>query len=403
MKIIFKSIFVRSISSISTLTFTFLGTKLYGLSDVGEFAFFLSLVTFFSMLNGFGMSIPFFLKMKESAPQHKIYLYKELSRIQNKLSILLSILIILPLLYLGVDNAILITLSSFIIPKILINTHVIRSFGHVSKFVFFQLGNIHFFSLPVMFLANFYNINHHLIDLYFIGTLIHFILSQIYVLRDFSNISLIKKTKALLDYKRIIKESSEYLTIDLINYIFNWVPVFGIMFFSSSETLGIYYNIIKVGSVFVILLFLIESISMDSLKRLAERIDQRHLIKVKELKRNVLLMSTICYLILIFFGEIILYKINPILGQYNFSLLIYSFSQIFILSFGPVAMFMKISENQQTMIKILSITSAMNTILCFLMIPYLNLIGVFLSIFLSNIFWCFRFKSFIKKNYKFSL
>tara|TARA_Y100000590_G_scaffold466215_1_gene640867 strand:- start:1231 stop:2442 length:1212 start_codon:yes stop_codon:yes gene_type:complete len=402
LKLLINTIGLRSISSISTLAFTFLATKFYGLSGVGDFAFFLSIVTFFSLINGFGVIIPFFIIFDERKDSEKKNYYNYLLNFQSLISIIISFIAFTFLFFFKVDNNILIILTSFFIPKILINAYTLRSFGSINKFIFFQQGNIHLFGLLYLFLLNYLQINNAIILSYFLGTITHFLFSKYFIFQNFFNYKSIKLSFAI---KRniFIKSSFNFLIIDLISYCANWIPVFIILFLLNSEALGAYYNIIKIGSVFLILLFIIESIIMKDLRSMISNFSNKKLLKIKKIKKDIIYIALIIFLTFIFFGNEILIFIDSNLKNYTIALLIYSLARMLNLFFGPQSLFMKLSENQKTMQAILLLSTSLNVFLSFLLVPALGVYGIFYAILSANLLWCFFVRYFIKKNYNFTL
>lgn len=401
LKLFIDTISLRAISSISTLAFTFISTRFYGLSDLGDFAFFLSLVTFCSLINGFGIIIPFFIIFDKQKISEKKSYYNYLSKFQSFISLIISSIALIFLFLIKIDNIILIVLTSFFIPKILINAYTLRSLGSTNNFIFFQQGNIHFFGLPFLLVFNIYQIDNPIILSYFFGCITHFIFSKYFIFRKFSNLNL-SSSSIDINTSVFFKSSSSFLILDILSYCSNWVPVFILSFLMNSEAVGVYYNIIKIGSVFLVLLFIIESILLKDLRSLASNFSEKILSQIIKVKNNVAYLGLGVFFVYIIFGVYILNAINPELSIYKTPLFIYSFIRVINLIFGPQSLFMKLSENQKTMKSILLVSTSINIFLSFTLVPIFGINGVFYAIFISNLLWCIMVRNFIYKSFNFS-
>lgn len=402
MKQFFSSLILRLISSGSTLLFTFISTKIYGLNLIGEFGLFLGLAVILQIIFSFGMETTFFLTINNANEKNKYTTIKYLFRNHLKFSLPLATLFFLT--FYKIDYAIFIILIALIISRLQLNAYYFRT-RSVNSFIFFQHNNINLFSIPFLFAIpeNFDFINPIIIS-FCLGSVIFLILSQIRKI-TYSNSKALKDSGSdnSLSLSKQLNESKEYFFINLINYVFNWIPIFIIYFFLDSLSVGVYYNILKLGSVFLILFFLLETNLMKSLHEISIDFTSKAYQHIKRTKKLILLLSLIILMIFALQSNEILAIIEQDLTVYKPELIIYSLSQIIMILFGPQSQFMKLSKNQNTLRNILIFTSTINVLLSFILIKFLNLQGVFISIFISNLVWNIYLRYFISKNYNFTL
>ena len=395
-----KTIFLRAISSVSTLLFTFLSTKMYGLDMVGEFAIFISISAFIFVFIKFGLEVPLFVDLTKTEDKNKFYILSYYKGLQNK--IFIPYIFVGILLYLvGVKDIVYLYITGFLMCKISLNTYAIRSLGYQDFFVLFQNGNANLFAIIFLFIFQTTSVANPIISSFVIGNIILFILSTIvtkyiFRLKDKKNID-IKNLNPL----RIIKDSFIYLCLDIVNNIFTWTPLLVIYFLFTNTEQGIYLNISKIGSVFIILLFILETIVMKDLAYFSTKSQFQKIKKyVQKPKIQILTLASLIFTFFYFFGNQILVIIDPeILEADNNALILYSLSQIVVLYFGPLALFMKVSENHNQMLKIVMISSSLNLILSFLISFYIGFIGIFISAIIGNLVWCFITFKFIKRKY----
>jgi O-antigen/teichoic acid export membrane protein len=112
------------------------------------------------------------------------------------------------------------------------------------------------------------------------------------------------------------------------------------------------------------------------------------------------------FLILFFFllfGEEILRIIDIELYSYKFQLILYSISQFLVILFGPLALFMKLSDNQTKIRNILFFNTIFHIVLSFVLSYLLGKNGVYYAIILGNLLWCYIIYRYIKDKYGFAL
>lgn len=402
MKQFFSSLILRLISSGSTLLFTFISTKIYGLNLIGEFGLFLGLAVILQIIFSFGMETTFFLTINNANDKNKYTTIKYLFRNHLKFSLPLATLFFLT--FYKIDYAIFIVLIALIISRLQLNAYYFRT-RSVNSFIFFQHNNINLFSIPFLFaIPENIDFMNPIIISFCLGSVIFLILSQIRKI-TYSNSKVLNDSGSdnSLSLSKQLNESKEYFFINLINYVFNWIPIFIIYFFLDSLSVGVYYNILKLGSVFLILFFLLETNLMKSLHEISIDFTSKAYHHIKRTKKLILLLSLIILMIFVLQSNEILAIIEQDLTVYKPELIIYSLSQIIMILFGPQSQFMKLSKNQNTLRNILIFTSTINVLLSFILIKFLNLQGVFISIFISNLIWNIYLRYFISKNYNFTL
>jgi O-antigen/teichoic acid export membrane protein len=395
-----KTIFFRGLSSVATLFFTFISTRIYGLDMVGEFAIFISISAFIFAFIKFGLEVPLFVDLTKAEDKNKYYILNHYKTLQNKIFIPYIFVGIL-LYFFGIKDIVYLYLTGFLMCKIALNTYAIRSLGYQDFFVLFQNGNANFFAIIFLFIFQTTNVTNPIISSFVIGNVILFILSTIvtkYIFKskDQKNID-IKNLNSL----RIIKDSFIYFCLDIVNNIFTWTPLLVIYFLFTNTEQGIYLNISKIGSVFIILLFILETIVMKDLAYFSTKSQFQKIKKyIQKPKIQVLTLASLIFITFYFFGNQILLMIDPeILKSDNNALILYSLSQIVVLYFGPLALFMKVSENHKQMLKIVMISSSLNLVLSFLISYYFGFIGIFISAIIGNLVWCIITFHFIKRKY----
>ena len=201
--------------------------------------------------------------------------------------------------------------------------------------------------------------------------------------------------------KNIFRNSFTYFCLFIINNIFTWTPLFVIFFLFSEVEQGIFLNIAKLGSVFIILLFILETIVMKDLAELSNKKLFSHINSVINVpKKQMIFLSILIFSLFTIFGDKILFFIDQELLKHKFDLILYSLSQMVVLFFGPLALFMKVSDNQVAMRNIVAISSLVNIILAFILGYYVGLSGIFISAILGNLIWCIIALKFINNKYE---
>lgn len=395
----FQTIFYRSISSISTLLFTFLSTSIYGLEAVGELAIFLSLSAFIFVFIKFGMDIPLFVDLTKTTNNNKLGVLVHYRKMQN---IIFSLyLLFIPLLYFyQINHIILLYITGLFMSKITLNSFAVRSFGYQNLFVLFQNGNANFFGLFFLFLFKDLSLNNPIILSFFFGNFLLFLFSHFATKHVFNiNGSLINQNKRFESYK-ILKDSFIYFCLEIVNNIFTWTPLFVIYFLFSAVEQGIYLNISRIGSVFIILLFILETIVMKDIALLSSK-SKFDMIspQIQKPKIQILSLAFLIFIPLVFFGDLLLGIIDKNLSGFNNMLILFSLSQIVVLCFGPLALFMKVSENHRRMLNIVIISSSLNVLFSFIFAIYFGLIGIFISSIIGNMTWCIIILVYIKRKY----
>ena len=396
-----KTLCLRALSSLSTLGFTFLSTYLYGLKEVGSFALFLSLSSFVFFIIKFGMEMPLFVILTKNDNENKIKTINEFKYLQNIIFLSFAFFLFLVNIFFNLDNAFLMCLSGIIMTKTIMNSFSIRAKGYTNLFVFLQLGNANLFAIFFLFISKLFSFSNPIIISFFLGNVMLFLISFIALKLVYSNdnSSLIVHSK--IGNKNIFRNSFTYFCLDIINNIFTWTPLFVIFFLFSEVEQGIYLNIAKLGSVFIILLFILETIVM---KNLAELSNKKLFSQISSMinlpKKQMIFLSILIFSLFIILGDKILFFIDKELIKYKFDLILYSLSQMTVLFFGPLALFMKVSGNQVAMRNIVAISSLVNIILAFILGYYIGLSGIFISAIFGNLIWCIIVLKFINNKYE---
>ena len=266
-----KTLGLRGLSSVSTLIFTFLATNFYGLKEVGSFAIFLAVSSFIYFLVKFGMELPLFVDLTNNDDFKKMSILNEYKNLQNKIFVLFTIVSFPIGYFFNFDNLFLMYITGFFMSKTIINAFAIRSLGHQNIFVLLQNGNANFFGILFLCIFQIFPMENSIITSFFLGNIFLFFLSHISLkfLFDF-NRTFDDKLESI-GSKKIISNSFVYLCIDMVNNIFTWTPLLVIYFLFSEIEQGIFLNIAKLGSVFIILLFILETIVMKDLAEMANK------------------------------------------------------------------------------------------------------------------------------------
>ena len=117
-------------------------------------------------------------------------------------------------------------------------------------------------------------------------------------------------------------------------------------------------------------------------------------------KKQMIFLSILIFSLFTIFGDKILFFIDQELLKHKFDLILYSLSQMTVLFFGPLALFMKVSDNQVAMRNIVAISSLVNIILAFILGYYVGLSGIFISAIFGNLIWCIIALKFINNKYE---
>lgn len=401
---IIKMLAIRGISSLSTLFFTFLSTYLYGVSAVGSFAIFLSISSFIFLAIKFGMEFPLFTDLAKAKEINKFSIIDKYSNLQNRLAILFFLIFAIISLILKIPNFLLMFLVGFMMSRIVMNSYIIRHYGSQNKFILLQVGNANFFGLIFLIIFYYFDINSPIVYSFVLGNMILLFFSH------FLKINLQKKSPSFknlpfeLSEKSIINNSFIYFSMDIINNIFTWTPLFVIAILFSDLEQGIFLNISRIGSIFIILLFILETVVMKDIADFSAEKNFDNLNKIiAKPKSLVIIFGSIILFFFLFFGKEILRIIDIELFPYNFELILYSISQFLVILFGPLALFMKLSDNQTQIRNILFFNSIFHIVLSFSLSYFLGQNGVYFAIILGNLLWCFIVYRYIKNKYGFAL
>ena len=266
-----KTLCLRALSSLSTLGFTFLSTYLYGLKEVGSFALFLSLSSFVFFIIKFGMEMPLFVLLTKSDNKNKIKTINEFKHLQNIIFLLFAIFLFLVNIFFNLNNPFLMCFTGILMTKTIMNSFSIRAKGYTNLFVFLQLGNANLFAIFFLFISKLFSFSNPIVISFFLGNVILFLVSFIALKVVYSNDNSSLDVHSKIGNKNIFRNSFTYFCLDIINNIFTWTPLFVIFFLFSEVEQGIFLNIAKLGSVFIILLFILETIVMKDLAELSNK------------------------------------------------------------------------------------------------------------------------------------
>lgn len=399
-----KILALRGVSSIATISFTLLSTYLFGISAVGSFAIFLSISSFIFLAIKFGMEFPLFTDLSKAKDINKFSIIDKYSNLQNKLAILVFLFFATISLILKIPNFILVFLVGFMMSHIVMNSYIIRYYGDQNKFTLLQIGNANIFALIFLIIFYYLDVNSPIIYSFVLGNLILLLLSHFFKINIQKKFPTFENLPFVASEKSIINNSFIYFSMDIINNVFTWTPLFVIYVLFSEFEQGIFLNISRIGSIFIILLFILETVIMKDIADYSAEKNFNNLNKIIAKPKSLVIMFG--FLILFFFllfGEEILRIIDIELYSYKFQLILYSISQFLVILFGPLALFMKLSDNQTKIRNILFFNTIFHIVLSFVLSYLLGKNGVYYAIILGNLLWCYIIYRYIKDKYGFAL
>ena len=133
------------------------------------------------------------------------------------------------------------------------------------------MGNANLFAIFFLFISKLFSFSNPIVISFFLGNVILFLVSFIALKVVYSNDNSSLDVHSKIGNKNIFRNSFTYFCLDIINNIFTWTPLFVIFFLFSEVEQGIFLNIAKLGSVFIILLFILETIVMKDLAELSNK------------------------------------------------------------------------------------------------------------------------------------
>ena len=291
-------------------------------------------------------------------------------------------------------------LSFNLIPLSLIkiNSQFLRAVKNIKAYVFFNNVAIYLFSLIFLIAINFKIKNETTIYISFTAScFISLISSSILVLFKFKKIGIVQY-KNQIRFAELFDISIPLSITSIISYVKLWIGVFIAGMFLAKDLVGIYGITIKLLSVFSIIIFSVQSITMPKVGTLYKGNDRQNL---NEILFNSSKITSILGIPTLLLTIIMVKPILNLLGN-SFELglvpfLILSVGQLFEIIFLPANSVLQMIGKHKLFLFVSSIGIIVQVIMLVILVKISGIIGVAISVSLTSIFQILFFVQYLKR------
>jgi len=280
-----------------------------------------------------------------------------------------------------------------------INTTVIRALKEINAFALLQIIQP---AINVALLDN-------PIYTYFISIFLGLIISSWFVFKSIRNKQKVymqdfnaTSNQKAYTHKQLIKISWPMFLTGAMWVLTSQVDIVMLGAFTSTENVGIYAVVIKLG---MMITFILTSINMVLAPKFAELYysnDLESLRNVAQKSSKIIFYTTIpLLLILIIFGKPILSLFGSEFIFGYWALVFVALGQFVNTICGSTGYFMNMTGNQKEFNKIMMFATLLNIILNYILIPIFGIVGAAISSLACVIYWNLGTVVFIKRKYNF--
>ena len=174
-------------------------------------------------------------------------------------------------------------------------------------------------------------------------------------------------------------------------------------FFGHTDKVGIYNIAVKLSTFIALPLIIINRILTPFISEFFESKKEELSKVIKKTIRAIFLIGTILLIVFIFLG-------SPLLGYFGHkfkigysALILLSIGQLINLFVGPVGNALTMSKYEKLAFKSMIISTVLNIVLNFVLIPLYNIEGAAIATFVSLVYWNISLFFLVKKNLKMNL
>ena len=290
-----------------------------------------------------------------------------------------------------------------------INTTVIRALKEINAFALLQIIQPAINVALLVVITVFVITPDNPIYTYFISIFLGLIISSWFVFKSIRNKQKVymqdfnaTSNQKAYTHKQLIKISWPMFLTGAMWVLTSQVDIVMLGAFTSTENVGIYAVVIKLG---MMITFILTSINMVLAPKFAELYysnDLESLRNVAQKSSKIIFYTTIpLLLILIIFGKPILSLFGSEFIFGYWALVFVALGQFVNTICGSTGYFMNMTGNQKEFNKIMMFATLLNIILNYILIPIFGIVGAAISSLACVIYWNLGTVVFIKRKYNF--
>jgi O-antigen/teichoic acid export membrane protein len=186
----------------------------------------------------------------------------------------------------------------------------------------------------------------------------------------------------------VLSSSNPFMLTQLLFVINNGIGIMILTSISSLSNVGIYSVAFKVSSYLMLIVNAVNSFVMPIFSKLWKENDISSIRKIY-FKSTIFIFSltSLLALFVIFFSEDILFYFGEDFIQSKNCLIILILTQVIVSYFGPLDSLLSMTDNQKIVRNNLFLSVAINSVLCFSLIPIFGIIGAAFAVFISRLFF----------------
>ena len=289
-------------------------------------------------------------------------------------------------------------LSVIVFPIVVfqLNTRFFQGMQKTNLFAFFYIAAVPFINVTVLLIFGSLTDAgiHFPVISRFLSLLISSLISFIILMR-LLNIKIPQNNLYQKDNKEstpnissVLSSSNPFMLTQLLFVINNGIGIMILTSISSLSNVGIYSVAFKVSSYLMLIVNAVNSFVMPIFSKLWKENDISSIRKIY-FKSTIFIFSSTSLLALfvIFFSEDILFYLGEDFIQSKNCLIILILTQVIVSYFGPSDSLLSMTDNQKIVRNNLFLSVAINSVLCFSLIPIFGIIGAAFAVFISRLFF----------------
>lgn len=289
-------------------------------------------------------------------------------------------------------------LSVIVFPIVVfqLNTRFFQGMQKTNLFAFFFIAAVPFINVTVLLIFGSLTDAgiHFPVMSRFLSLLISSLISFIILMR-LLNIKIPQNNLYQKDNKEstpnissVLSSSNPFMLTQLLFVINNGIGIMILTSISSLSNVGIYSVAFKVSSYLMLIVNAVNSFVMPIFSKLWKENDISSIRKIY-FKSTIFIFSltSLLALFVIFFSEDILFYFGEDFIQSKNCLIILILTQVIVSYFGPLDSLLSMTDNQKIVRNNLFLSVAINSVLCFSLIPIFGIIGAAFAVFISRLFF----------------
>lgn len=289
-------------------------------------------------------------------------------------------------------------LSVIVFPVVVfqLNTRFFQGMQKSNLFAFFFIAAVPFINVIVLLIFGFLTDAgiHFPIISRFLSLLISSLISFIILMRLLNikipqnNLCRKDKKESTPNISSVLSSSNPFMLTQLLFVINNGIGIMILTSISSLSNVGIYSVAFKVSSYLMLIVNAVNSFVMPIFSKLWSENDISSIRKIY-FKSTMFIFSltSLLALFVILFSEDILFYFGEDFIQSKNCLIILILTQVIVSYFGPLDSLLSMTDNQKIVRNNLFLSVAINSVLCFSLIPIFGIIGAAFAVFVSRLFF----------------